>query len=148
MPAYVVKHLVSKHGPLSGIMKEVKETPHSFTSKELEATAAANSGDVYVVEVRSSNSKRGYALGYRYQAQEKFGLAGGLWRGEFKFKVSATPGLPASGVYFDEPIRIEDENIIDWLSSKQPGMEEIPSHLVFELENIFANPANGAKRFA
>lgn len=149
MPAYAVKHMVEKHGPLSKIMKDVRRTPHSYTSKETEATDAARGGDVYVIEVRATGSRRTYALGYRYRAREKFALAGGrLWKDEFKFKNSAIPGAPADGVYFDEPVLIEDSALVEWLTGKQQGMEVTPLHLVSTLEELIANPANGARRFA
>lgn len=135
MAAYAVKHLVSEHGPLSRIMKDVKRTPHSFTSKEAEATGAALGCDVYVIEVRVARNERSYWLGYKYRAHEKYSQAGGsLWRGEFKFKNAARGGEPATGVYFDEPIRIEDSAVCQWLAAKQPGMSEIPEHLLGALD--------------
>lgn len=149
MPAYAVKHIVSDHGPLSDIMKDVRKTPYSYTSKEPEATHAARGGDVYVIEVRAENGGRTYALGYMYRAQEKFSLAGGgRWKGEFKFKNSAVPGAGAHGVYFDSPVLIEHGALREWLASKQPGMAQIPSHLVPALDTLIADPFNGAKRFA
>lgn len=147
--AYVVKHLVAEHGPLSDIMKDVKKTPYSYTSKEPEASDAARGADVYVVEVRVENGKRTYSLGYKYQAREKVTPAGGgLWRGEFKFKNSASWSAPADGAFFDRPIKITDPGVCDWLSSKQPGMAKIPPVLIPVLESVILDPANAAKPFA
>lgn len=147
MIAYVVKHLVEDHGPLAKIMSDVKRTPFSYTSKKNEAEGAARGRDVYVVEVRSEDRKRSYWLGYRYKAREAFKLAGGLWEGEFEFKNSATPGVTAEGLYFDSPARIDDAALNEWLSTKQPGMASIPTHLIPALDAVFRNPANDAQRF-
>jgi hypothetical protein len=148
MAAYVVKHLVAKHGPLSKSMKEVKKTPYSYTSKEPEASDAARGADVYVVEVHVEKSKRTYWLGYKYRAHEKVAPAGGgLWKGEFKFKNSASWGVPAVGVYFEPPVRIDDHAACEWLAEKQPGMAAAPATVVSALQSLIVNPTNGARPF-
>ncbi len=149
MPAYAVKHLVADHGPLSRTMKGVRSNPHAYTSKEPEASEAALGNDIYVIEVSAEPSGRRYALGYKYRAFEKYGPAGGgVWKGEFKFKVSATPCEPAVGVYFEAPVRIADAALCEWLGIKHPGMVEIPDHLAEMLEGLISEPANGARQFA
>lgn len=139
MPAYAVKHLVADHGPLSKIMKDVKRTPYSYTSKKPEATDAARGSDVYVIQVEARGSTRSYSLGYKYRATESYTLAGGgLWNGEFKFKNSATPGVGAIGFYFDPPLPINNVTVRQWLAGKQPGMAEIPVAVLNELEALAA----------
>ena len=148
MPAYAVKHLVSDHGPLSTIMKDVKKTPYSFTSKEPEATEAAAGRFIYVIEVRVEKGTRTYWLGYKYRAYEKVRPAGGsLWKGEFKYKNSARWGEPATGVYFDEPIQIEDLSVCEWLAAKQPGMAEIPEPLIIALDAQIERAGSDARSF-
>ena len=149
MPAYAVKHVVADLGPLSRQMKDIRRTPYSLTSKEPEASDAARGGYIYVVEVRGDTAGRSFALGYMYRADEKFTLAGGgLWKGGFKFKNSATPTLPAAGAYFDTPVVIDDPGLREWLSRKQPAMSEIPAELVPALQRLISEPTNGAKPFA
>ena len=147
MPAYAVKHIVADHGPLARIMKEVRKTPYSYTSKGPEASDAAKGWDVYVIEVNADRSTRSYALGYRYQATEKFALTGGaLWKGEFKYKNSATPGDPPVGVYFEPPLPLTDPTVVHWLTNKLPGMAEIPGDVLRGLQVAEATAL--AKRFA
>jgi len=150
LPVFAVKHIEKDHGPLSKIMREVKKTPYSYTSKGHEATLAAKGNYIYVIEVRAEKKGvRSYWLGYKYKAFESFQLAGGaLWKEEFKYKNSAHPASKADGMYFDEPVRITDDDVCDWLSSKQPGMAEVPLHLVPSIEAVLNNPANGAVAFA
>jgi hypothetical protein len=149
VPAYAVKHLVDERGPLSKIMKRVKQTPYSLTSKEPEATDAAAGSFVYVIEVRVQGGLRTYWLGYRYRAFEKVRPAGGgLWEGKYKFKNSAQFAEPATGSYFDAPVRIEDSAFCEWLAAKQPGMAEIPPDLLLAVDAQFSNPANEARAFA
>jgi hypothetical protein len=149
VPAYAVKHLVDEWGPRSSTMKKVKKTPYSFTSKEPEATDAASGNFVYVIEVRMEKGARTYWLGYKYQAYEKVRPAGGgLWEGKFKFKNSAKFAEPATGRYFDGPVRLADAALCEWLGAKQPAMAEIPAELVAMIDAPFANPANEARSFA
>jgi hypothetical protein len=149
VPAYAVKHIVSEHGPLSKIMKDVKRTPYSFTSKEPEASDAAGGRFVYVIEVRVQKGIRTYWLGYKYCAHERVRPAGGgLWRDEFKYKNSARWGEPATGVYFDEPIQVEAPAVCEWLSAKQPGMAEIPEDLVVSLDAQIERAGSAARSFA
>lgn len=149
MPAYAVKHLVSDHGPLSRIMKDVKKTPYSYTSKEPEASEAAAGCFIYVIEVCVEKSIRTYRLGYKYRAYEKVRPAGGgLWKDEFKYKNSARWGEPATGVYFNEPVQIEDIEVCKWLAAKQPGMAEIPEPLVTALDAQIKKLGDVARLFA
>jgi hypothetical protein len=131
-------------------MKDVRRNPHVYTSKEAEATAAANGGTVYVFEVcASEKAGRTYALGYKYRADEKLSRPGGqLWDGTFKYKVCATPNTPAAGMYFDRPVIIEDAKLLFWLKAQTLGMAKIPSDMVATLDVLIADPANGAKPFA
>jgi hypothetical protein len=130
-------------------MKEVRQTPYSYSSKASEASEAAKGRDVYVIEVRENGKIRSYALGYRYRATEKFRPAGGgLWKDEFKFKNSATPGEPAIGVYFEPFVELSHPTVIDWLTTKQPGMAEIPQDVLAALQAIEANSTAYAKHFA
>ena len=150
---FAVKHVEKDHGPLSEIMRDVKKTPYSYTSKDYEAAIAAKGNYVYVIEVRAEkNGVRSYWLGYKYkafEAFEAFRLAGGaLWKGEFKYKNSSQPTSKADGMYFNDPVRLIDLDVCEWLTSKQPGMAEIPSSLVDSIEEVFNNPANGAIAFA
>ena len=139
MPAYAVKHLVADHGPLSKIMKDVKSTPYSYTSKKAEAIDAARGSDVYVIQVDVLGSKRSYSLGYKYRATERYRRAGGgLWEDEFEFKNSATPGVRAIGFYFDPPLPIDNATVRQWLAGKQPGMAKIPVAVLEELEALAA----------
>lgn len=148
MPAYAVKHLVDEWGPRSTTMRKVKKTPYSFTSKEPEATDAAFGNFVYVIEVRLDKGVRTYWLGYKYQAYEKVRPAGGgLWEGKFKFKNSAKFAEPATGHYFDGPVRLADAALCQWLAARPPGMEEIPSELLATMDAPFDDPANGARSF-
>ena len=129
-------------------MKDVKRTPYSFTSKEPEASEAATGRFIYVFEVRVDKGVRTYWLGYKYRAYEKVRPAGGsLWKDEFKYKNSARWGEPATGVYFDESIEIEDVEVCEWLAAKQPGMAEIPQHLVAALETQIESAGNAARPF-
>lgn len=147
LKAYAVKHIVKDRGPLARIMKAIRKTPSSYTSKEPEAWEAIGN-DIYVFEVRLEKAMTSYWLGYKYRACEKFELAGGrLWDEEFKYKNSSIPGERADGVYFEPPARLDDNSLIEWLSSKQPGMAEIPFHLVPALDRLVGNPINGATRF-
>ncbi|MBS0345928.1 MAG: hypothetical protein JSR69_05645 [Proteobacteria bacterium] len=149
MPAFAVKHIEKNQGPLSSIMSEIKKTPYSYTSKYREASIASKGNFIYVIEVRAEKSGRSYWLGYKYKAFESFQCAGGaLWKGEFKYKNSARPMSTAEGQYFNVPVRLFDVNLCVWLSSKQPGMAEIPSYLISALEGVLNDPANGAQPFA
>lgn len=147
MPSYAVKHLIADHGPLSKVMKEIRKTPYSYTSKEPEATDASRGSDIYVFEVHVQGSTRMYALGYRYRATEKFSLAGGLWKNEFKFKNSATPGTAVVGYYFDIPLILPNGIVHSWLAGKQPGMAEMPENVILEVERLAATPSSGARFF-
>jgi hypothetical protein len=149
VPAYAVKHLVSEHGPLARIMKDVKKTPYSFTSREPEASDAATGRYIYVIEVRLEKGVPTYWLGYKYRAHEKVRPAGGSpWKGGFKYKNSARWGEPATGVYFEEPIHIADPGLCEWLAEKQPGMAEIPEHLQPALDARIESAADTARSFA
>lgn len=130
-------------------MKDVKRKPHSFTSNDLEATNAANGNLVYVIEVRVEKGVRSYWTGYKYRAFEKVRPAGGgNWNGGFKFKNAAKFTEPATGAYFDSPVRIDDVAGCEWLAGKQPGMAEMPPGLVAFIDAQFADPANAARSFA
>jgi hypothetical protein len=86
VPAFAVKHMVEDHGLLARMMKDVRRTPHSYTSCEPEATQASLGNDIYVIEVRAEpKSARTFWLGYKYRAYEKYPPAGGgLWRGRLQ----------------------------------------------------------------
>jgi hypothetical protein len=131
LPAYAVKHLAyeKKRGPIARIMKRVKAQPYSLTSKELEASNAIGSF-VFVIEVcKEAARTTTYRLGYKYRAADKVTPAGGgKWEGEFRFKNIAH--YPAEGQYLDPAVQITDKRTCEWLSKKQPGMAEIPPHLV------------------
>lgn len=129
-------------------MRKVKKTPYSLTSKEAEALGAASGNFVYVIEVRVEKGARSYWLGYKYQAYEMVRPAGGgLWEGKFKFKNSAKFAEPATGRYFDGPVRLADAALCEWLGGRPPGMEEIPAELVATMDAPFADPANEARSF-
>jgi hypothetical protein len=148
MQSFAVKHIAADYGPLMTNVREIRKTPYSFTSKDREASAAARGNYIYVVEVKRHKTRTTYWLGYKYRAHEIFTRPGGLlWKEEFKYKNSATPGVRAEGLYFEEPIRIADPEFCDWYLGQTLGMAEIPSHLILVLDAIFANPANGAKPF-
>lgn len=146
MPAYAVKHIAEDHGALASLMKDVRKAPYSYASNEPEATQAALGNDVYVFEVRStSKSSRSFWLGYKYRAYEKYPPAGGgLWGGRFKFKNAARPIDRAEGAYFASPVEVTDPGVNEWLREKQPGMVEIPAHLLGALEALLRDPALGA----
>jgi hypothetical protein len=130
-------------------MRKVKKTPYSFTSKEPDATEAASGNFVYVIEVRVEKGVRSFWLGYKYQAYEKVRPAGGgLWEGKFKFKNSAKFAEPATGHYFDGPVRLADAAVCEWLAVKLAGMAEIPPELLAMIDAPFADPANDARTFA
>jgi len=150
VPAYAVKHIVEDHGLLARMMKDVRRTPHSYTSCEPEATQASLGNDIYVIEVRAeTKSARSFWLGYKYRAYEKYPPAGGgLWRGRFKFKNAARPMDRAQGAYFDTPVEIVDVDANAWLREKTPAMAEMPEHLVDALDALIDNPEHGAKLFA
>ena len=148
MPAFAVKHILAEQGPLSAVMKDVRRVPYSFTSREREAKDAARGHFVFVFEVRNEGGRPSYWLGYKYRAHEAFSLAGGArYKGEFRFKNSATPGVPADGVYFDDPVLVPHPGVVEWLARKQPGMAQIPASLIPELDSIIADPRNGARPF-
>ena len=128
-------------------MKEVRRTPYSYSSKEPESSEAAHGRDIYVIEVRIEENTRRYALGYRYQSTEKFSRPGSLWKDEFKFKNSATPGTPAVGVYYEPFVEISDVEVVEWLTSKQPGMAQIPAGVLAALQRVEAGAATSANRF-
>ncbi len=149
MRAFVVKHIVEEQGPLLANIKVIKQSPYSYTSKEPEASDAADGNEVYVVEVRREGSQRTYWFGYKYEANEKLRPAGGgLWKGRFKFKNSAKPATSARGAYFETLPQITDAALCEWLRSQTLGMAELPSSLRGALEAVIANPSNDAKRFA
>ncbi|OYW35721.1 MAG: hypothetical protein B7Z35_14550 [Hydrogenophilales bacterium 12-61-10] len=151
MPAFAVKHLAYERGPLIKIMKRVKAQPYSFTSKEPEASNAIGHY-VFVIEVRKERGETTYWLGYKYRACDKVKPAGGgLWDSEFKFKNIASQ--PPDGAYFENPVQITDHRICNWLTTKQPGMAEIPPTLVPVLDELFppaarmfANPSSSGTR--
>ena len=148
MAAYAVKHIVEEQGPLLANIKAIRKTPHSYTSREPEASEAAAGGDVYVVEVRKEKATRTYWLGYKYQAKEKYKPAGGgVWKGGFKFRNSATPGDKADGVYFEVLPQITDVSLCQWLASQTP-MAEIPQTLIENLEAMIGAHAGDARKFA
>lgn len=148
MPAFAVKHIVDTQGPLSRIMRQVRKSPHSYTSNEPEASMAANGGDVYVIEVRVEKAVRSFWLGYMYRAYEKYPPAGGgLWREKFKFKNAARPTRRAEGAYFEVPVEITDAETTDWLRGKTAGMAEMPETVAAALDALLDDPAHGAKGY-
>lgn len=128
-------------------VKEIRKTPYSYTSKHSEANEAARGNYVYVIEVDRAGGKTSYSLAYKYKATEAFKRPGALWKDEFIYKNSSTPGDKAEGAYFERPIEINKHDFNSWFLSLPPGMAEIPSHLVPELDSMVEVPANGAKRF-
>jgi hypothetical protein len=147
LAAFTVKHIVEEQGPLLANLKAIRKTPHSFTSREPEATEAAGGGDVYVVEVRKEKAQRTYWLGYKYQAKELYKPAGGgVWKGGFRFRNSATPGDHADGVYFEVLPQITDADLCDWLSSQTP-MAQVPQPMIDHLEAIIAANGDGARSY-
>lgn len=143
MPAYAVKHLAYKRGPLAGIMKRVKTQPYSLTSKEPEASNAIGNF-VFVIEVRKESARMTYWLGYKYRAADKVTSAGGeKWDGEFEFKNIAH--YPPEGLYLDPALQITDDRICEWFSTKRPGMAEIPAQLVEGLDELIRH---GGRSFA
>lgn len=148
MAAYAVKHIAEEQGPLLANLKTIRKTPHSYTSREPEATEAAGGGDVYVVEVRKEKAARTYWLGYKYQAREIYKPAGGgLWKGAFRFRNSATPGDRADGVYFEVLPQITDATLCQWLASQTP-MAELPQPLIDQLEAMIGDHAQAARHYA
>jgi hypothetical protein len=131
-------------------MRDVRRTPHSYTSSEPEASNAALGNFIYVIEVRAgARGSRSYWLGYRYKAFEKYPPAGGgKWRERFKFKNAARACERPEGSYFDEPIEITDSRIHAWLHARPAGMAEIPEDLVPGLDDLLDDAANRAKLFA
>jgi hypothetical protein len=124
-------------------MKRVKAQPYSLTSKEPEASDAVGNY-VFVIEVRRVAGATSYWLGYKYRVADKVRPAGGgQWDGEFDFKNIGQ--YPPEGLYLDPPVQIADRSICDWLSTKQPGMAEIPSSLVAGLDALLLH---GGRTFA
>jgi len=128
-------------------LNEIRKTPYSYTSKHSEANEAAKGNYVYVIEVHREGGQTAYSLAYKYRATEAFKRPGALWKDEFIYKNSSTPGDKAEGAYFEKPVEIDLHNFNSWFLSLPPGMAEIPSHLVLELDSIIENPVNEAKRF-
>jgi hypothetical protein len=148
LAAYAVKHIAEEQGPLLANLKAIRKTPHSYTSREPEASEAAAGGDVYVVEVRKEKAVRTYWLGYKYQARELYKPAGGgVWKGGFRFRNSATPGDRADGVYFEVLPQITETSLCEWLSSQTP-MAQIPQPLIDRFEAMIAANAQAAHEFA
>lgn len=148
MPAYAVKHLASEQGPLLANLKAIRQAPHSYTSREAEATDAALGNDVYVIEIRREGAQRSCWLGYKYQAKERFRPAGGgLWKDKFKFKNAAAPGDVAVGAYFETLPQITDTAFCEWLHGQTHGMAAIPEAHAAMLDALIEDQGNGAKRF-
>jgi hypothetical protein len=142
-----VKHIVEDQGPLLANLKTIRKLPHSYTSREPEASEAAAGGDVYVVEVRKEKAVRTYWLGYKYQAKEKYAPAGGgVWKGGFRFRNSATPGDRADGVYFEVLPQITDAALCQWLSTQNP-MAAIPQEQIDQLEAMIGHHADAAREY-
>lgn len=147
MPAFAVKHLVAEHGPVMANVKNIRKTPYSYTSKHYEAEESAKGNYIYVIEVHRSGGETSYAIAYKYRATESFKKPGSLWKDEFVYKNSATPGVKADGFYLEHPVLVSDLEFNYWFLSLPPGMAEIPSHLLPALDAVFENSSNGAKRF-
>jgi hypothetical protein len=148
LAAYAVKHIAEEQGPLLANLKTIRKTPHSYTSREPEASEAAAGGDVYVVEVRKDKAVRTYWLGYKYQAKEKYAPAGGgVWKGGFRFRNSSTPGDRADGVYFEVLPQITDATLCEWLSTQTP-MAVMPQPIVDQLEAMIDTHAEMARYYA
>jgi len=148
LAAFAVKHIAEEQGPLLANLKTIRKTPHSYTSREPEASEAAAGGDVYVIEVRKETAVRTYWLGYKYQAKEKYAPAGGgVWKGGFRFRNSATPGDRADGVYFEVLPQITDTTLCQWLSTQTP-MAQIPQPLIDQLEAMIGEHSEAAREYA
>lgn len=148
MSAYAVKHIVEEQGPLLANIKAIKQTPHSYTSKEPEASDAASGNEIFVIEVRREGRHRTYWLGYKYQAHRRFTPAGGgKWKDQFLYKNSAEPMGKTVGYYFDALPKIASVAICDWLLSQTLGMARMPDDLAAQLDAFARLPVNGAKRF-
>lgn len=148
MTAFAVKHIEQERGPLSSIMKKVKQQPYVYTSKLAEATAASKSGCVYMIEVLRDKGDTSYRLGYKFMAGEKYESAGGsLWEGKFKYKVTGTYPNHLTGMYFDKAVLINDDAFNTWFKAETLGMCEIPADHVQTLEKILSDPKSCAKSF-
>jgi hypothetical protein len=146
--AFAVKHIEQERGPLSSIMKKVKKQPYVYTSKSAEAFAASSGGTVYMLEVIRDKKGTSYRLGYKFKAGEHFKKAGGaLWECLFEYKITGTYPYHLDGMYFDEPVLIEDEEFNSWFKQETLGMCEIPAEHVQTLEKVFSEPSNSAKWF-
>jgi hypothetical protein len=147
LKAFAVKHVVKKQGPLISVLKAVREQPYSFTSKQREARASLGC-KIYVIEVLVELRQTVYRLGYCYRAHDFIEGAGGtLWKGRFKFKNIAKPGVRPEGVYFERPVIINDPSFIAWYKTKTYGMCEIPQNYVVTLDRLISNSQNDAHPF-
>lgn len=148
MTAFAVKHIEQERGPLALIMKKVKKQPYVYTSKSTEATAASKSCYVYMIEVLRDKGDTSYRLGYKFKAGEIYESAGGsLWEGQFKYKITGTYPYHLDGMYFDDPVLIDNDDFNSWFKTETLGMTKIPAEHVQTLENILSDPINRAKSF-
>ncbi len=56
MAAYAVKHIAEEQGPLLANLKTIRKTPHSYTSREPEASDAPAGGGVWKGGFKFRNS--------------------------------------------------------------------------------------------
>jgi hypothetical protein len=148
MTAFAVKHIEEERGPLASIMKKVKKQPYVFTSKKAQAIDASMGGWIYMIEVLRGKGITSYRLGYKFKASEKYeGSGGALWEGKFKYKITVAYGVSLEGMYFDEPVVIDDAAFISWFKSETLGMAKIPSEYIDTLEKTFSDLKNDAKSF-
>lgn len=126
--AFAVKHLAYHRGPLASIMKQIIEQPYALTSKRPEARRSIGKY-VYVIEVRREQFKATYWLGYSFLVSDVVRPAGGgLWDDEFELKLISS--YPAKGKFLEPQIQITAPLACEWLTTKQPGMAQIPSSVV------------------
>lgn len=148
MVAYAVKHNYEERGSLAKITHNFKNTPHSYTSKNKEATDAARGNVIYVIEVSKDKLKTIYRLGYKFISTDKCERAGGaLWEGVWKYKNTVVHPKPVNGCFFDSPVLIDSPKLDEWLRRKARGMLLMPEDLIDELEKLILNPINMAKQF-
>ena len=149
MDAYVVKILeYERLGRYAELMRKFKKArPHTYTSKQKEATNAAKDNIIYAIVVEHEKGKTIYKFGYKFVSTNFYESPGGSskWEGEWQYKNTVTYPNSVFGGFIYPPKLITLSKFDIWLRGLgRDGMTLIPVEFLRELEEMtaMATPLN------
>lgn len=147
-PSLLVKHVVRQRGLYLPRLASADFQPSSYTSKRLEALAAAEGRSIYIVEAKALRSGTVYLLACRFVCNRvEVALPNQLWDDRFVYRNSSSH-RPAAGAYLKNPLEVLDPPLVDWLKEQRSGMTFLSTQNETVLKAMMVSSAGSPTLFS